>query len=97
MAVATVTKREVSRGVGTVDIETGVFDSTASSGDVEIQTKLGRLIWIRLWSMEGASNNALIYYNSKTASNAQDDAGWFHIPASALAASEDYGYEARAL
>lgn len=93
--MATVTVTDYRRGNhGRYKIVNGNF--TEVDSDMEIYTGLKRIIWfwIRAIDAGDADNEADTYFNSKTASDIEDDGGWVHIPDDELTAGAEYAFEA---
>ena len=77
---------------GSLVCEDGTF-TEPNGDDFWVETKVGRVLWCKIRGSDDAGNEALIYWNSKSASNTEDDSGVFFIANGELTAEKVYGYE----
>lgn len=90
MAALVVTNRNVGSH-GHLKRETGKFTSTAWDGSEWLETKLGRLIWFRLQSIDGTADPAYVAVKNTTSGIAAKNG---HVLMLSGGQNNDYIYEA---
>ena len=91
--MADVTATEIVRGnLGSLKVVTGKFTEVDTA--MEIDTGVRHLIWFVVRQVDGGDVSGQFFFNSKTASDVENDRGWVHIPDDELAAGGEYAFEA---